>query len=84
MFGKPFNFTPQAIAYDWVGGAVYASSFEPLDRLIVGKTSPAGESGIVFNVSSQLNYFLVCLGDECTQWLLILTEGEIICSTLIN
>ena len=50
MFGKPFNFTPQALAYDWVGGAVYASSFEPEDRLIVGKTSPAGESGIVFNV----------------------------------
>ena len=49
MFGKPFNFTPQALAYDWVGGAVYASSFEPQDRLIVGKTSPAGESGIVFN-----------------------------------
>ena len=57
MFGKHLNFTPQALAYDWVGGAVYSSSFEPEDRLIVGKTSPAGESGIVFNVSLSVELF---------------------------
>ena len=50
VFGKAFSFTPQALAYDWVGGAVYASGCTQ-DRLIVGRTSPAGECDIVYNKS---------------------------------
>ena len=47
-FGQNFNFTPQAITYDWVAGEVYALGYNNEQHLVISKTSPIGGLDLVY------------------------------------
>ena len=53
-FGRVLSFSPQALAYDWVGGAVYAGGYKK-SSLVIARTSPVGELNIVYNGSTTIS-----------------------------
>ena len=53
-FGYSLSFSPQALAYDWVGGAVYAGGYNR-SGLVIARTSPVGELNIVYHGSTTIS-----------------------------
>ena len=53
-FGRVLSFSPQALAYDWVGGAVYAGGYKK-SSLVIARTSPVGELYTVYHGSTTIS-----------------------------
>ena len=53
-FGHSLSFSPQALAYDWVGRAVYAGGYNR-SGLVIARTSPVEELNIVYHGSTTIS-----------------------------